>query len=447
MRFQHIPQQMKSDLQEKSMNTIETIQALESGAFDSSLARMYVCSGDALVPYRKRFAAAVESFRAQFGDAVDIALFSAPGRTELGGNHTDHQGGHVLAASVNLDIIAVAAVRSDRMIRLKSEGFAMDTVDLSDLTPQPDEENTSAALLRGIAAKFHELGYPVSGFDAYTTSSVLRGSGLSSSAAFEVLAGNICNTFFAGGEVDAVRIAQIGQYAENVFFGKPCGLMDQMACSVGGVIAIDFKEETPVIVKTDVNLSREGYALCILDSGADHADLTDAYAAIPAEMKSIAQALGQPVLSRVKKEDVLAELPMLRRTCGDRAVLRALHFFGDDARVSRETEALCSGDFKQFLEEVKASGNSSFCYLQNVSTYDDPKREEVALTIALCEEILGTQGAVRVHGGGFAGTVQAFVPLERLAEFRTKTETVLGEGRCHVLQIRSVGGVHLKKDN
>ncbi len=425
------------------MNKLELLQALRNGAFDTKLEKLYVCSDDALAPFVQRYADAVERFCEEFGCHDALSLFSAPGRTELGGNHTDHQGGHVLAASVNLDIIAVAAPRKDGVIRLKSEGFSMDTVELNDLTPRPEEENTSAALLRGIAAKFTEMGYPVTGFDAYTTSSVLRGSGLSSSAAFEVLVGNLCNTFFAEGKVDAVQIAQIGQYAENVYFGKPCGLMDQMACSVGGVIAIDFKEKTPAIDRVTVELAKEGYALCILDSGADHADLTDAYAAIPAEMRSVAKELGVSVLSETSKEALLAALPAVRKNCGDRAVLRAMHFFSDDARVQKQADMLRRGEFDRYLEEVKASGKSSFCYLQNAATYEDAKQQAVALTIALSEELLCGRGAVRVHGGGFAGTVQAYVPLDLLDSFKTAMEAVLGEGRCHVLQIRSVGGVHI----
>lgn len=422
------------------MNQTETIQALQSGAFDETLAKLYACTGEALIPFRQRYADAVAAFGRTFGTDGEIMLFSAPGRTELCGNHTDHQGGHVLAGSVNLDIIAVAAVRDSGQIRLQSEGFPMDTVALDDLAPQDSEVNTSAALLRGIAAKFGEMGYPVSGFDAYTTSNVLRGSGLSSSAAFEVLVGNICSAFFADGSVDAVRIAQIGQYAENVYFGKPCGLMDQMACAVGGVIAIDFQDAEPVITQADVNLAEEGYALCILDSGADHADLTDAYAAIPAEMRQIAQALGEDVLSRVKKSDFLAAIPQLRAACGDRAVLRAMHYFADDERVTKAVRSLRNGYFSQYLEEIRASGASSFQFLQNVSVYNDPRHMEVALTIALCEECLAGRGAVRVHGGGFAGTVQAYVPLDMLDDFRARTEAVLGDGRCHVLQIRSIGG-------
>ncbi|MBQ4465476.1 MAG: galactokinase [Oscillospiraceae bacterium] len=426
------------------MNQNEIIRALQDGAFDPALSKLYACRGEALAACRQRYIDAVLAFGREFGESGDIALFSAPGRTELCGNHTDHQGGHVLAASVDLDIIAVAAKRDNGQIRLKSEGFPMDCASLSDLTPQPEEVNTSTALLRGIAAKFTELGHPVTGFDAYTTSNVLRGSGLSSSAAFEVLVGNICSAFFADGAVDAVQIAQIGQYAENVFFGKPCGLMDQMACSAGGVIAIDFREEQPKITRTDVDLAKEGYALCILDSGADHADLTGAYAAIPEEMQRIAKTLGKDVLSQVKKRDFYANLRDLRNRCGDRAVLRAMHYFADDDRVTNAVRSLQNGYFSQYLEEITRSGHSSFEYLQNVSVYDDPMHMEVALTIALCEELLGDRGAVRVHGGGFAGTVQAYVPLDMLDDFKSRTEQVLGKGRCHVMQIRSIGGTQVK---
>lgn len=426
------------------MDQITTIHALQSGAFDSTLSMLYGCSGDALAPFRQRFADAVRAFGNEFGTDGDIALFSAPGRTELCGNHTDHQGGHVLAGSVNLDIIAVAAVRQNQQIRLTSEGFGTDTISLSHLAPIGEERNTSAALLRGIAAKFTAMGYPVTGFDAYTTSNVLQGSGLSSSAAFEVLVGNICSAFFADGSLSAVEIAQIGQYAENVYFGKPCGLMDQMACSVGGVISIDFKAAQPHMTRVEVDLTSEGYALCILDSGADHADLTGAYAAIPAEMKKVAQALGRETLSQLRQSDLLAAIPALRRTCGDRAILRAMHYFADDARVTRALRSLQNGYFSQYLEEIRESGRSSFQYLQNVSVYEDPQHMDAALTIALCEEQLGGRGAVRIHGGGFAGTVQAYVPLDMLEEFRTNIEQMLGEGRCRVLQLRSVGGIQVK---
>ena len=425
------------------MNQKDTIRALQDGSYDKTLSRMYACPIEEVGPYRQRFIDAIHAFAAEFDEKQDIALFSAPGRTELCGNHTDHQGGHVLAASVNLDIIAVASKRTDGQIRLKSEDYAMNEVDLADLYPQPGEINSSSALLRGIAAKFTRMGYLVTGFNAYTTSNVQRGSGISSSAAFEVLAGNICNSFFAGGAVDPITIAQIGQYAENTYFGKPCGLMDQMASSVGGVIAIDFSGDQPEIIRTSVDLAAEGYALCILDSGADHTDLTDAYAAIPAEMNAVARALGKKKLSEVDKSVFDASLRELRTECGDRAVLRAMHYFSDNQRAQRALKSLQNGYFKEYLREISSSGHSSFMYLQNVSVYDDPRHMEVALTIALCKDLLGGRGAARVHGGGFAGTVQAYVPLDMLEDFRRQTESVLGEGYCHVLQIRSIGGLEL----
>ena len=425
------------------MNQNKTIKALLDGAYDECLQEMYVCSREELVPYRQRFVDAVKAFGEEFGTDSEIVLFSSAGRTELCGNHTDHQGGHVLAGSIHLDMIAVATKRDNEKIRLKSEGFLMDSVELSDLTPQPDEVNSSSALLRGISARFKEMGYPVSGFDAYTTSDVLRGSGLSSSASFEVLAGNICNAFFAGGNLSPVQIAQIGQYAENFYFGKPCGLEDQLACSVGGVIAIDFKGNEPIIEQTKVDLAKEGYALCILDTNADHANLTNAYSAIPAEMKKVANFFGKNLLSEVKKADFLAKIPEIRKACGDRAVLRALHFFRDDKRVIRAVHSLRNGYFEQYLKEIRESGSSSFEYLQNVSTYTDPEHQEVALTIAYCTELLGGRGAVRVHGGGFAGTVQAYVPLDMVDSFKEQTEALLGKNHCHILKIRPVGGLVL----
>lgn len=419
----------------------ETIAALNAGAADGQLTALY--PGGETGSCRQRLIDTIGAFREVFGERNAISLFSAPGRTELGGNHTDHQGGHVLAGSVDLDILAVAAPRHDGLIRVQSEGFPMDCIDLSDTSVHPEETDTSAALLRGIAARFGELGHPVTGFDAYTVSCVPKGSGLSSSAAFEVLIGNICSSFFARGTVDAVQIARIGQYAENVYFGKPCGLMDQMACSVGGVIAIDFKGADPVYVQRHMELAQEGYALCILDSGADHADLTHAYAAIPAEMGSVARALGVQRLCETSREALLADLPRIRACCGDRAVLRALHFFGDDARVTRQADALEKGDLESFLQLVQESGRSSFQYLQNVSVYADPHAQEAALTIGVCETLLEGRGAVRIHGGGFAGTVQAYVPLDMLADFMEKTDRCLGKDRCHVLHIRDVGGVQI----
>lgn len=431
------------------MKTIESVLAfLKSGRLDDRLAEIYGCPQDAAAPYAKRLEDLVGKFAQIFpasGQVValaDLELFSAPGRTEIGGNHTDHQHGHVLAASVNLDIIAAARKNGTRTIRIQSDGFPIDVVDLDDLNIQDAEKNTSAALIRGVAARFSQLGYPVAGFDAFTSSNVLKGSGLSSSAAFEVLVGNIINTLFANGEVSPVAIAQIGQYAENVYYGKPCGLMDQMASSVGGIIAIDFGDPTqPVVEPVSFDFAHSGQALCIIDSGADHGDLTDEYAAIPAEMKAVAACFGKNHLSEVPEADFIQALAAVRRKTGDRAVLRALHFYADDQRVALQAQALKANDIEHFKALIVESGRSSSDNLQNIFATGSTREQSVALVLALCERLLApVGGAWRVHGGGFAGTVQAFVPLAEVQGFKTAIEAVFGPGSCHVLSIRPIGG-------
>ena len=364
-------------------------------------------------------------------------------------NHTDHQHGRVLAASVDLDVIALAAPNGTNTVRVLSEGFEMDVVDLDRLTPVEEEANHSASLIRGVCAAFAAKGWPVRGFDAYTTSAVLKGSGLSSSAAFEVLIGNIANHLFAGGAESPVTIAQIGQYAENVFFGKPSGLLDQMASSVGGVVAMDFADPAaPVVRPLSLDLAGQGYALCIVDTGADHADLTGEYAAIPAEMKAVAAALGGQVLRDVPKESFYNALPALRKELGDRAVLRAFHFYADDERAALQADALAAGEFDRYLRLVSESGVSSFNYLQNVFCRSKPAEEQpVAVALALAGTLLAGRGAHRVHGGGFAGTIQAYVPLDFVPAFKAGMEALLGEGMCHVVSIRPVGGVHLTEND
>ena len=419
---------------------------LAAGRWDGAFAALYACAGRPVDQCRARYARLIQGFAAAFGDgARDYAFYSAPGRTELGGNHTDHQHGRVLAASVDLDVIALAAPNGTNTVRVLSEGFKMDVVDLDRLTPVEEEANHSASLIRGVCAAFAAKGWPVQGFDAYTTSAVLKGSGLSSSAAFEVLIGNIANHLFAGGAESPVTIAQIGQYAENVFFGKPSGLLDQMASSVGGVVAMDFADPAaPVVRPLSLDLAGQGYALCIVDTGADHADLTDEYAAIPAEMKAVAAALGGQVLRDVPEEAFCAALPALRRQLGDRALLRAFHFYADDQRAALQADALAAGDFGRFLTLVTESGVSSFQYLQNVFCRSKPADEQpVALALALAQTLLAGAGAVRVHGGGFAGTIQAYVPLERVEPFRAGMEALLGPGMCHVVSVRPAGGVRL----
>ena len=371
--------------------------------------------------------------------------FSAPGRTEIGGNHTDHQRGRVLAAAVNLDTRAAVRVNGTDTVRILSKGYPLCTVSLNTLVPQENEINTTPALVRGVCARFAELGCKVEGFDAYCESTVLPGSGLSSSAAFEVLIGTIVNHLFFGGRVSQPEIAQIGQYAENVFFGKPCGLMDQTASAVGNLVTIDFfDKDHPVIEPVDFDFSACGHALCIIDSQASHADLTDEYAAIPGELKQICAYFGKEVLTQISEADFFAAIPALRKICPDRAVLRAIHFYQENARVPQQVEALRRGDFAAFLELVKQSGYSSYMYLQDVIPAGYVEHQDVAVSLALCEHYLRGKGAYRVHGGGFAGTVQAFVPFELLDSFRAGIDAVLGQGACHVLSIRPQGGVEME---
>ena len=423
------------------MEVISLEKRLTGGELDGTLTQLYGATG--LEAARNRCLAVITGFEKAFAYPPE-ALFSAPGRTEVGGNHTDHQHGRVLAAAVDLDILAAAAPNRSGMIRVQSQGYPLIVVDLKELAPKPEEQNTSAALIRGVAARMSALGCQNAGVDVYMTSTVPGGSGLSSSAAFEVLIGTMLNDLFWDGKCTPVEIAQIGQYAENVFFGKPCGLMDQTASSVGGVVAIDFADTAhPVVERIALDLHANGYALCILDSGADHADLTAEYASITDELKAVCRYFGKEVLREVPEEMFLASLPQVRKAAGDRAVLRAFHVYAENQRAADEARALREGDFEGFLALVRDSGRSSAQYLQNVVPTGQTVSQELMLTIALCERILNGHGAVRVHGGGFGGTAQAFVPLGMLESFREKTEAVLGAGSCHVVTIRPVGGVRL----
>ncbi len=393
--------------------------------------------------YLERIRQVKEGFAKTYGKE-NPRIFSAPGRTEIGGNHTDHQHGCVLAAAVDMDILAAALPNGTKTIRVLSEGFAPDEVDLTDVHVREVEKNTSAALIRGVAARMIEMGYPVEGFDLYAVSNVLKGSGLSSSAAYEVLLGTVINGLFCGGKVSPVEIARIGQYAENVYFGKLSGLMDQTASAVGGIVAIDFKEPAaPEVQKLDFRFETTGYSLCIIDSGADHADLSDEYSAIPMEMREVAAELGAEVLRDADENTFREKLAEIRQKTGDRAVVRAFHFFRDSKRAVEEAELLQKGEFRKFLRLVKESGQSSVMYLQNVRVEGRLRQQEVLYTLAACDMLLGESGAFRVHGGGFAGTVQAFVPNELLEGFRQGMEQMVGAGRCHVLSIRSAGGVEL----
>ena len=383
-------------------------------------------------------------FAAVFGGTAE-RYFSAPGRTEVSGNHTDHQRGRVLAGAVNLDTVAAVRANGTDVIRVQSKGYPLCQVRLDALEPVAEEVNSTPALIRGVAARFSQLGCVVGGFDAYCESTVLPGSGLSSSAAFEVLIGTIINHLFFDGRVSQPEIAQIGQYAENVFFGKPCGLMDQTASAVGGLVTIDFADkEHPDIRPVHFDFSTTGHALCIIDSRADHADLTDEYAAVPGEMKAVCEYFGKAVVTEIPEADFYAAIPALREKCGDRAVMRVIHEYNENRRVPQQVACLESGDFEGFLRLTKESGYSSWMYLQNVVPAGYVKQQAMAVALGLCEHYLQGRGAYRVHGGGFAGTVQAFVPFDLLDSFRAGIDAALGEGACHVLSIRPQGGVEME---
>ena len=426
-------------------NPNQLLQALASGQHDDALAALYALDGtkESLDRARTRAQHVVQSFVSSFAPAseADAALFSGPGRTEIGGNHTDHQHGHVLCGSVDLDMLACAAPNGTGVIRIQSEGYPALEISLDSLSARKEEENTSAALVRGVAAKVTELGFTLGGFDAYVTSNVLSGSGLSSSAAYEVLIGNILNHFFCRGELDPIQIAKIGQYAENVYFGKPCGLMDQMGSSVGGAVAIDFADPSaPVVEKAGYDFTKSGHALCIVDTCSSHGDLTGDYADITLEMGAIAAHFGQKFLRDVPEADFRASLPTLRTQYGDRAVLRAMHYYDDDRRAVEEAKALEAEDFDGFLRLINESGLSSALHLQNTWSIADPKQQAIPVVLAIGRELLEGTGAIRVHGGGFAGTIQAFVPNEKLPAFKAGMEQLLGEGKCHILHIRPQGG-------
>ena len=419
------------------------LSSLRAGDHDKALAALYALDGaqNSLDRARGRACRVVQSLMDTFSPAENAALFSGPGRTEIGGNHTDHQHGRVLCGSVDMDMLACAAPNGKNIIRIQSEGYPALEIGLDDLSVREEEKNTSAALVRGVAARVRELGFTLAGFDACVTSTVLSGSGLSSSAAYETLVGNIFNHFCCEDKLDPVTIAKIGQYAENVYFGKPCGLMDQMGSSVGGAVFIDFNDPAnPVVERVDYDFTRSGHALCIVDTASSHGDLTDDYADITKEMGAVAAHFVRTVLRDVPLEDFHAAVPALRQECGDRAVLRAMHFYSDDRRAVQEAGALKKGNFEAFLNMVNASGLSSSLCLQNTWSIHDPKQQAIPLALTVGEHLLDGMGAIRVHGGGFAGTIQAWVPEEYLTVFKNGIEELFGPGKCHVLHIRPVGG-------
>ena len=441
---------------DKPLMTLSALMsAVEAGALDTTLEALGSAGGAPV--QRERIKALCATFAEKYGADREVGLFTVAGRSELSGNHTDHNLGRVIAASISLDVLAVASPRADGIIRMWNEGFGEDTVDVAAYTT-PDEARfgTSAALIAGVSKGFRNNGYAVGGFDVCTVSTVFKGSGLSSSAAFEDMVGTILSHLYNGGGVDEVTVAKISQYAENVFFGKPCGLMDQVACAVGGIVAIDFADPaSPVIEPLPFDMTAAGYHLCIVNTGGNHADLTDDYAAVPAEMKAVAAHFGEGVLRKVTAEQVVSAIPTLRKTVGDRAILRALHFLSENDRVAAQKAALetaiAASDatrrdaaVEAYFKGVMASGRSSFCYLQNVYTTKNITEQGLSLALCLCDTFFADgKGAFRVHGGGFAGTVQAYVPAERVEAFTALMDSAFGKGATADLRIRPVGAARI----
>lgn len=418
----------------------EIMEEMKAGKLRGLLEDIYV-DAHVIPAQEARYIKAMEKFTALFGPQ-EVEIYSAAGRSEVGGNHTDHQQGMVLATSINLDVIAVVSKNEDSAVRVVSEGYKMIELSAEDLEKRPEEEETSIGLIRGVLRGLRDRGYKTGGFNAYMTSDVLGGSGLSSSAAFETVIGTIVDGLYNEMSISMVEIAQIGQFAENVFFGKPSGLMDQMACAVGGMIHIDFKDpEKPKVEKVDVDFEAYHYSLCIVDVKASHSDLTYAYALVPEEMKKVCDYFGKKHLREIEPEEFYAHIPEIRKVTGDRAVLRAIHFYGDNERVQKEVDALKNGEFKEFLKLVKESGDSSFKYLQNIYTNEDVQNQSMSIALAVSERVLGGHGVCRVHGGGFAGTIQVFVENDFVETYRRAMDEIFGAGACHVLKVRKYGGL------
>lgn len=426
------------------MNREELLASIRLNRLNDTLITLYGNNASRIEAQKERYTKAIKSFETLYPDSDDISIFSAPGRTEICGNHTDHQHGCVLAAAVDLDAIAVVSFHDEHVIRLQSVGYEQEYIDLEQLQIHPEEQGTSPALVRGMVSQFHDMGIEVGGFNAFITSDVLSGSGLSSSAAFEVLIGTIIDCHYNDARVGAVRIARMGQVAENQYFGKESGLMDQMVSSVGGFVFIDFADtDNPWIEKHTCDFEEGGLKLIITDTKGSHADLTDDYVSVPSEMKQIAAQFGKTVLREVEEDQFYQSLPHLRSVCSDRAILRAAHFYGDNARVKKEVAALDAKDFPAFLNLVRESGRSSAELLQNLYSTKKPIEQGIPLALMVSRRILGDHGAFRVHGGGFAGTIQAFVPIEQVAEYSQIMESLFGKGCCYILNIRSEGGYQI----
>ena len=423
------------------MKINECLKRISDGCLDSLLAELY--TSENVDFQKKRYINAVEKFSELYPERDDIHIYSASGRTEITGNHTDHQHGCVIAGAVNLDTIGIASFHNENTVRIQSEGYDEISVALNDLGIH-ENKNSSSEIVRGICAKFAGMGVKINGFDMYTTSDVLSGSGISSSASFETLVATAINCFYNNGQTDAVEIAKIGQFAENVYFGKKSGLMDQLVCSVGGFVFIDFKDiENPYIEKVNADLSETGYKLIITDTKGSHSDLTDDYVTVRSEMESVAKYFGKNVLREVDEKIFWESIPDIRKKISDRSVLRAVHFFDDSRRAEKEKNALSENRFEDFIRLVNDSGNSSMNLLQNLYSCKNPCEQAIPLAIMAGKRILGGRGAVRVHGGGFAGTVQAFVPCELVNSYITEMNRIFGDNSCSVLTIRPVGSIEI----
>lgn len=429
----------------KMMSTAELKESVLAGQCDSIFTTLY--GYENIGKARERYLKVIAGFEESYGEREQAMLLSVPGRSEISGNHTDHNHGRVIAASVDCDVIAVASPGKTKDIRVKSEGYKGDTVYLDRMQPDDYPDFKSVSLVAGMCAAFKKNGYQIAPLDAYTTSNVLKGSGLSSSAAFEVMVGTILNHLYNDGAVPAVTIARYAQWAENEYFGKPCGLMDQTACAVGGFVEIDFKDpEDPAVEQISFDLTGMGYDLCIVNTGGNHADLNEDYASIPAEMKAAAAVLGRPYLRGATEEELLSNAAEIREKAGDRALLRALHFVNEDARVPHIADAMKKGDVEKFLDGIRASGNSSFKYLQNVFSCTCPKEQGETVALYTAEKALAEYpipGACRVHGGGFAGTMQAFVPRHYTEAFKGSVDKVMGKGACMVMHVRPMGAIRV----
>ena len=428
------------------MNIRDVLQKIENNAFTKTFQKLYGTSEEVLQHQKQRYLDAVQKFTQLYPKRKAIRIYSAPGRTEIGGNHTDHQHGCVLAAAVNLDTIAVAAFHDEKIIRVISEGYEPFSVKLDNLAVTSEDVGT-AAIIRGIAAKFSEIGITIGGFDLYCTSDVLSGSGISSSAAFETLIGTIIDSYYNKNNAGAIQIAKIGQFAENIYFGKNSGLMDQTVSSVGGLVFIDFFDtENPKVESFTFDFEEYGYCICITDTKSSHDDLTADYSAIRNEMESVAKYFGKPHLRLVSEAAFYNNIPEIRKNCSDRAIIRAAHFFEENTRAKLEATALKEGNIELFLELVRKSGHSSATLLQNQYSCSAPENQAITLAIMMSRKLLEDNGAVRVHGGGFAGTIQAFVPVNLANEYINEMNRIFGEGSCIKMRIRPVGGIEITEE-